>query len=559
MHLIKLLNFSERLEVFVVNSNHVARLWNFVSISPSLRNGWRVALCLAAVLATSLSGAGVFAQTPARAGKLPSPEKIVGEYLKAVGGKKRVAGVRDAVYEWSVEGQQQGTTALRIQRRSPDAERRDVLDGGNMAGSAAANSRTAWVQEGTGGFLQTLTGAEASIAKLHATLAARRLVDYKKSNVLARTIALEQIAGEQSYLVEFATREGGRVRYWFGATSKLILQIADDARRVRFGDYRAEGRVLEPHRMTEERDGQRARTLMLTNVRYNTGISDDVFDPPRAAETIDVLALIREVGRNQQELDQRVSEYTFTRRQVEREINDRGEVKKEKTIVHEVYPVAGGGRVLKLISEDNVALSAEKAAREEKRVVEELAKTERENEKRQQKRAREKEERAKKKGSETGVGENGDDDVGIAAFLRASEFVSPRRERFRDRDAVVFDFRARPGFRPTNRDETLIAKLAGVVWIDPVDRQVMRLEARLAEGFKIGGGLLASVRPGSNFAFEQTRLADGVWLPRFSQISASAKVFLLAGFKLDATREYSDYKRFSAKTGDATLDAPVKP
>ncbi|MBA3572299.1 MAG: hypothetical protein H0W34_10075, partial [Pyrinomonadaceae bacterium] len=124
--LIKLLNFSERLEVFVVNSNHVARLWNFVSISPSLRNGWRVALCLAAVLATSLSGAGVFAQTPARAGKLPSPEKIVGEYLKAVGGKKRVAGVRDAVYEWSVEGQQQGTTALRIQRRSPDAERRDV-------------------------------------------------------------------------------------------------------------------------------------------------------------------------------------------------------------------------------------------------------------------------------------------------------------------------------------------------------------------------------------------------------------------------------------------------
>ena len=88
---------------------------------------------------------------------------------------------------------------------------------------------------------------------------------------------------------------------------------------------------------------------------------------------------------------------------------------------------------------------------------------------------------------------------------------------------------------------------------------MIRLEARLAEGFKIGGGLLASVRPGSNFAFEQTRMTDGVWLPRSAQISASAKVFLLAGFKLDATREYSDYKRFSAKTGDATLDAPQKP
>ena len=37
------------------------------------------------------------------------------------------------------------------------------------------------------------------------------------------------------------------------------------------------------------------------------------------------------------------------------------------------------------------------------------------------------------------------------SFLKVCEFVSPRRERFRDRDAVVFDFRPRPGFKPSNR------------------------------------------------------------------------------------------------------------
>ena len=84
----------------------------------------------------------------------------------------------------------------------------------------------------------------------------------------------------------------------------------------------------------------------------------------------------------------------------------------------------------------------------------------------------------------------------------------------------------------------------------------MRLEARLDKSIKIGGGLVASVRPGASFAFEQTRMADGVWLPRFAQISASAKLFLFAGMRIDATREYSDYKRFSTKSGDATLDAP---
>ncbi len=31
-----------------------------------------------------------------------------------------------------------------------------------------------------------------------------------------------------------------------------------------------------------------------------------------------------------------------------------------------------------------------------------------------------------------------------------------------------------------------------------------------------------------------------------------------AGFRLDETREYSDYKRFTAKAGDEKLDAPVK-
>ncbi|MGH9900528.1 MAG: hypothetical protein ACRD68_01675, partial [Pyrinomonadaceae bacterium] len=435
----------------------------------------------------------------------------------------------------------------------------DIITGGGEI-NAASNGRSAWLR-GSDGTLRTLIDAEAGAAKLQAAIDAGRLVDYKKQNVLARTVALEQGGAEPAYVVEFSTREGARLRYWFGASTKLLLKSVDEARRttVRYGEYRAaESRAgLEPHRVEIEQAGADTLTLALQSVRYNTGIGDRIFDPP-SEQSLDIPALLRDVARNQQELDERVSEYTFTRKQTEREINDRGELKKEKTLVHEIYPVTGGGRVLKLISENGVPLSPERTAKEEKRVAEEIQEAEREYEKQRQKRERERAERARKKGNETGVGEDGDDDLGIGAFLRACEFVSPRRETFRGRDAIVFDFRARPGFRPSNRDESLIAKLIGVVWIDPVDRQVIRLEARLAEGFKIGGGLLASVRPGSNFAFEQTRMADGVWLPRFAQISASAKVFLVAGFRLDATREYSDYKRFSTRTGEATLDAPAK-
>jgi hypothetical protein len=164
--------------------------------------------------------------------------------------------------------------------------------------------------------------------------------------------------------------------------------------------------------------------------------------------------------------------------------------------------------------------------------------------------------RARTEAARKGKTESADDDPDLGTFLRVCEFVSPRRERFRERDVVVFDFRARPDYKTKSREEAIVSKLAGVVWIDPQDKQIMRLEARLVEGYKVAGGLVASLRSGSAMTFEQTRLADGVWLPKFEQINASAKLFLFAGFRLDATREYSNYKRFSTKAGDEKIDAP---
>ncbi|HYP53132.1 MAG TPA: hypothetical protein VEQ42_06305, partial [Pyrinomonadaceae bacterium] len=228
----------------------------------------------------------------------------------------------------------------------------------------------------------------------------------------------------------------------------------------------------------------------------------------------------------------------------------------------------------KLVSEDGVALPAERAAKEERRVAEQLEKAEREAPRRlaewERKRAEQREKRraeresARRKAGGAAGGEEGDEDedenLTIAAFLRACEFVSPRRERFRERDVIVFDFRPRAGFRASGRIESLVAKLVGVVWIDPAERQIMRLEARFAENVNAFGGL-ASLRSGSAFVFEQTRLPEGVWMPRFSQANASLKLFLVAGKSINRTREYSDYKRFSTRTDDATLDTPkpVKP
>jgi hypothetical protein len=513
-----------------------------------------LALCLA------FSGPTAEARQAARTGatKLPSPDKVVGDYLKALGGKKRVASVRDATYEWTYKRGDNGEAGTaRTRTKSPASSRTDVFTPGGERG-AAANGRSAWAR-GTDGLLLTLTDSASLSAKLHALLDATRFVEYKKHGVMARTVGAEQIYGQPAVVVEFSTRAGARLRYWFNAETKLPVEMRDDARglTVRYERWlpRAGGPLLlEPHRLLFEE--RRVWQIMLTleEARYNEGLSDAVFDPPGDA-SLDIPALLRDLERNQDEVDRRINEYTFTRKITQRELNDRGELKKEKVNVYEVYPTFGTGWIQKHVVEDGQPLSPERAAKEEKRVAEMTLHAERNQPQFEaaMAKARARREEEEKKGV---VRKEDGDDVSIATFLRSSELVSPRRESFRGREVIVFDFRPRPGFRPKSRAQTIVSKLAGTVWIDPAERQVMRLEARLVEGFKMGGGLVASIKPGAAFAFEQTRLDDGVWLPRFSQVNASARVFLFAGMTINETHEFSDYKRFSTKAGEDKLDAP---
>ncbi|HWS89736.1 MAG TPA: hypothetical protein VN282_22385 [Pyrinomonadaceae bacterium] len=508
---------------------------------------------------------GFDAAARAQGAKLPAPDKIVGEYLKAVGGKRSVASLRDVTYEWAVsrEGKEAGTA--RTQLKTTGALRTDfLLSDGEW--DAAANPRTAWLRA-RDGRLSTLTDREAFAARLQAMLEAGFFADYKKQKVLARTVGREEVAGSAAYAVEFTTRAGARLRYWFDAQSKLLLQSSDEARktRVRYADWRARAGSplkLEPHRVEIEREGEPALTLALASASYNTGLAESLFEPPADA-TLDIPALLRELSKNQEETDKRINDYTFTRKVTERELDDKGVLKKEKVTVYEVYPFVGYGWVQKLVSENGAPLTPEREAKELKRVSEEMEKAEREGpkraEKRERERAREREKRrAKAAKSGASVEDDEDADVGISTFLRACEFVSPRRESFRGRDVIVFDFRPRAGFKPSDRGESLVSKLSGVIWVDPAERQVMRLEARLVDSFKMGGGLLASIKPGSAFLFEQTRLEEGVWLPRYSQVNASARVLLFKGLSINATNEFSDFKRFSAKTGEHQLDEPKK-
>src|SRR6266550_1399518 len=485
--------------------------------------------------------------------KLPSADKITESYLKAIGGKKLVAAIKDANYEWVVQLKDQPFGTARTQRKPPSSERLEMTFGNGQIISATSAS-SAW-QMGLDGQMRTLIGHEGAAAKLRALLDASHLVNYKKSNVLARVISLGDLGTEASYLVEYATRSGARLRYHFSTKTSLLIKITDEVRKTQtwFEDYRPERGILEPHRIRMSAGNTGELTLLLKSVKYDGGLADRIFDPPAATETLDVPALLRAVGKNQDEIEKRVTEYGFMQKETDREITSKGEIKKETIKVYEVFPIANREPVLKLISENGVPLSGERAAKEDKRVQDEFLKAERDKEKNQQEAAHRRAEQEKKRKA---AGKEEGEDPEISQFLKVCEFVSPRRERFEGREAIVFDFRPRAGFHPSNREESLIAKLVGAIWIDPVDKQVIRLEARLAEGFKMGGGLVLSLRPGAAMVMEQTRMAEGLWLPRFAQVNLSLKILLFGGGDMNKTIEWSDYRHFSGDVKDYKIEVP---
>jgi hypothetical protein len=517
-----------------------------------------VLLCCATAMAQDTLTTGKKSST-----KLPSAEKIVDNYFKAIGGKKTAAAHKDATYEWIVQLNNQPIGTARTLRKTPASERFELTFGNGQIISAT-NNRSAW-EIGLDKQLRTLTSVEAATAKLQATLASSRLVDFKKANVLARVVSLGDLASEPAYIVEFSTRSGARLHYYFSVKSKLVTKITADLKNKRliFDDYRPEHGLLEPHRvrMTVPGGADGELTLVLHSVKYDTGLDDQLFDPPGATEKLDVAALLREVALNQDQTEHRVAEYSFKQTETDREITGKGELKKQTVKVYEVFPLPNREPVEKLISENGVPLSSERAAKEEKRVQEEFLKAERDKEKNEHEAARRRAEREKKKRGAENKTDEEDGNPAISLFLRVCDFVSPRRERFEGRESIVFDFRPRAGFKPKSREESLIAKLVGVVWIDPVDKQVMRLEARLAEGFKMAGGLLVSLKPGAALVMEQTRMEQGVWLPRFAQINLSVKVLLFGGGDFNKTIQWSDYKHFSGDVKDYKIEAPanVKP
>lgn len=136
------------------------------------------------------------------------------------------------------------------------------------------------------------------------------------------------------------------------------------------------------------------------------------------------------------------------------------------------------------------------------------------------------------------------ENVSVDQILPLMKISNPRRVSLHDRSTLVFDFIGDPHAHAHGLAENAARKIAGTVWIDEADREVVRLEAHFDDKFRIGGGFVASIQKGTSLVFEQSRLDQDLWMPSVSEIHLTARELLVRGVRQNIHIKDSDFHRF---------------
>jgi hypothetical protein len=247
----------------------------------------------------------------------------------------------------------------------------------------------------------------------------------------------------------------------------------------------------------------------------------------------DIPGLMHEVEAKQRAAEEARKDYIFHAVVTEVEVDGKGSPRKTEVKEYDDFWIKGVP-VERLVKKDGRELTADEAKKESERIDKEVDKD-------SERRAKED---AKGKESDS----RGNDEVTVSRLLELGSFTNARRVQMAGRDTIAVDYTGDPQAKTKNRFEGVIRDMAGTVWVDEQDKSIARIEGRFVNGFKVGGGLMASIREGTNFNAQMTKANGEVWLPARVEGKGEARVLLFFKFNGSLTAVYSDYRKFKTSS-----------
>ena len=247
----------------------------------------------------------------------------------------------------------------------------------------------------------------------------------------------------------------------------------------------------------------------------------------------DIPELMQEVMEHKKKLEKVRESYTYTSTQTVQEVDGNGKVTKTETSETENFFVNGHG-IERTVKKNGKPLDAHDEQKENERVTKLVQKAE------------------KTPSGQPLEGPN----VSVSRILELMDIKNTRREMFRGRPAIVFDFVGRKNAKTHGIAEDASKKLKGTVWVDEADREVAHLDVSFDDNFHVAGGLVANVQKGSNFHFDQAPVEGELWLPTGGEGNFQARVLLVKNMRQHFTERDYDYKVFRVDT-EQMKDAKV--
>lgn len=483
-----------------------------------------------------------------------SPNKILQQATKALGGEKILRSVRSSERKGTIVRAKDSASGNFQELTATPNFYNESYDFAGFETESGFNGKSGWRRDSRDG-LRTLTGDASRDFAAEASFRNNLWLDYKKEKSKIVSGGKSSVGGKTASVLMLTTAKGTPIKLYFDGATNLLLReeiAAGDAVKIfDYSDYRLVDGINEPFAINAKFGGENY-SIKLTEIVHNRQIAKENFDFPKiSGEPLpDIPTLLKSLQTNEDRIDDLLENYSYTQKIIKRELGKDGVLREGESETNQLT-FYKGRRVIRKIEKNGKPLSPEEQADEDKNAQKRVAEIEREIAKDEAKTVKQ---------NADGTPDNEDKRISIAEVLRASNLVNPRRERFRGRDVVVFDFEPNPNFDFKNAKSFLkfFGKTAGVMWIDEKDKQVARLEAVLFDNFKVGGGILANLKKGASFALEQERVNDEIWLPSTADINLSVKVLLVKGINVNQVIKSYNYQKFSTEVKDSKVNE-IKP
>jgi hypothetical protein len=191
-----------------------------------------------------------------------------------------------------------------------------------------------------------------------------------------------------------------------------------------------------------------------------------------------------------------------------------------------------GSTYNKLIGENGELLTGAQAQAEDHKLQQEISRRRSESPSERQKRV-EKYQR-----------ERSQDHSLLSEMVKAFDYTLTGEESVNGRRCFVLQAQPKPGYNPPNRDTQVLKGMRGQMWVDAEQYQWARVHAEVFRPVRFGL-LIAQVKPGTEFTFEQKPAEGKLWLPSHFAMNVKTRILLLSRTSAD-DEVYSDYRLATA-------------